>query len=267
MRTSIACLSLAVCLSDLALAADAEYEIPRYSATITLSEDSPDVDVALDIVYLIQSGLKSDGFKYVGRYRPENVRAFDETGQAITAGSRKERDYQVYWSFPPAGPGSKTVSVRFRLKNVLTGKKGGDNRLDAPWIGQFRVPVRSATVTVLFPRGTEPSVSSARPSTLEQTHLGGQAALVAEESPLRNNSLAFRFSPGIADGASRLTGSSEVVPFVVGGGVLAFLVLFGLLRRRSGGSAAGGSSGDSSYVGGCGGGCGGGGCGGGGCGG
>lgn len=259
-------LALTVCLAASCIAADAEYEITSYSVTLDLIDNSPDIEVTLGIVYLIHSGIKTDGFKYVGKFRPESIQALDESGQAIRAGIRKERDYQVYWSFAPAGPGSKTVSVRFRLKNVLKGQRGGENRIEAPWLGQFRVPVRNASITVLFPPGSEPAVSSAQPETLELTRLGGRVALVAEESPLRHTGLSFSFSPGIADGASRAGGSAAVAPLLVGGGVLAFLVLLTLWRRTAS-QGPDGSSGDSTYVAGCGGGCGGGGCGGGGCGG
>lgn len=235
------------------LAPAEECEVASYIARFELSEGSASADVTLDITYHVLSGEKSEGFKYVGDYEPANVRVMDEKGTPIPSGVHSRREYQIWWKFPPVGPGRKRVIVQFRLPGVLEGTRTEGNRVEADWAGVFGIPVRRAVYEVVFPPGVSPAVKDAK---FRRTRAGSQEVWSWEQAPLERERLSVRFTPGFTDVVEEpMSGGSLLAPL---GALGLAVVLIGFVIKYSGRGTGGGSAD---------GGCGGGGCGGGGCGG
>jgi hypothetical protein len=275
------------------------YDIASYRACIQLLAMSADADVTLDITYNVTSGPKSGGFKYVGMYSPINAWGIDETGASIRVDTKKDAEYQVYWSFPAIQSGVKRVIIHFRLQDVLVGD-GSSNTLNSKWIGIFKVPVRHAVYEIDFPPGFLPEYPSEMSDRFTRGRSGDRETLTFTQDPLADTGLSLRFSPGLVGAPAQLQTNSDGISYPVSpegadepvqaransdndsgfGGLILIIfliaagaILFGIINRAGTGSNGKDSSGDSSwsgFVGGCGGGgggCGGGGCGGGGCGG
>ena len=257
-------MALVACwLAAPAAAQETRYEISYYDVTLTLSDGSADAEVELDVTYDVLEGVKSDGFKYVGLFQPVDVRAVDERGAPLRVGVEREREYLLRWVFPPVRGGSQRVIVRFRLRDVLSGTRAGGNELSAPWIGVFRVPVRRAAYTVIFPPGFRPELRGRGAAKFTRRRVGSQESLVLLQEPLTQRDLLLRFTPGLVDHSQpAMEGPPETWPVMTVFGVAMVGLLAAVARRRYRGAGTGWSDG------GCGGGgCGGGGCGGGGCGG
>ena len=270
--------SVAVAIALIAMTAAAagqettDYVIRNYELTADLRAGSPDVRITMDITYEINSGTKSEGFKYIGKYRAIDVRGTDADGDPVATEVQHQRETLIRWRFRPAGPGDKRVRISFTMPDALSGSEA-QNVFEAEWAGIFKVPVHNATYRLILPAGwAEDSVDVTPPSFTRQTY-AGRTAIDVEQSPLRDRTFSVTFRPGVTRGG---TNPYDVLnlPRVSGSGLIMLLlaVFFGLFvvaaaqnakrgaRRRawdSSGCAGGSSCSSGCGGGGCGGGCGG----------
>ena len=171
-----------------------EYVIEDYELTIEAQENRTDVRVNLDITYLIRSGEKSGGFKYIGRYQAWDLSGFDEEFRSVKTWVSRQRETRLNWSFPPAGPGRKRVRISF-MTNALTGSRQS-NALEAAWAGVFKVPVRRGTYRLVFPDNEARIVHTNPPNFIAATQ-DGRRCVEVTQAPLRDTAFRVTFSPGI----------------------------------------------------------------------
>lgn len=256
-----------------AVAADTEdYTVDRYDLTFETRADSADIWVTMDMTYLIRSGTKSTGFKYIGEYRAEDLLGRDGDGKVIRAWTTKERETKLNWSFPPAGPGKKRIILTFRIPDALV-NSGDTNDFEANWAGIFRIAVREAIYRFVFPDDEERTVVTA-PGQFTTTTRSGKRTLEISQQPLKDTRFSVTFWPRIVDSKaerpSTSSGGSGGGSMLGFGIMAAVLIVIGLIARAakratgswSGASSCAGGSSCSSCGSSCGGGCGGGGCGG-----
>ena len=244
-----------------------DYSIARYELTVETTAGSDDVRVTLDITYDIRSGTKFGGFKYIGSYQAVGLSGRDGSGVPIPVSLVPQRETRIDWTFPPVtGPARKSVIVTFTIPNALTGSRRS-NTFVADWAGIFRVPVRYAVYRLIFPDGTDRTVSGV-PRDLRSTMRGGRRSVEVEQEPLAEQSFRVTFAPGIAEGSALPAMTPSGTPMKLFLVIALFIVLLAVLSsssrrsRRDGSSWSTSSCAGSSSCGG-GGGCGGGGCGGG----
>jgi len=243
----------------------ADYVIENYDLTFATERDSAAVRVTMDITYLIRSGTKSAGFKYVGKCEAEQLSGASPDGGEVKTWLEHHRETQINWDFRPAGRGRKHIMISFTIPDALAGDLK-QNTLEADWAGIFRVPVNRASYRLVMPDGTQRTVQAAQAG-LRPVRVNGLMAYELIQSPLTEKSFRVKFSPGIAAGRSVSRSVSEAdsggIGLSAGLGILGVVITMILLiarrarragRSGTGSSAVGGSCGGSS-------GCGGGGCG------
>ena len=267
-----------------------DYSIHNYELTVQSQTESTSVRVTMDITYLIRSGVKSTGFKYIGNYEVEQLSGQDGEGRVIKTWVDHQRETRVNWSFPASGPGLKRVVLTFTIPNAITNGARNENRFEADWAGVFKVPVSSAVYRFVFPDNAVRTVTCT-PSQYAIAERNNCRIIEMAQTPFHNATFEMTFWPRIVDGGSSLasiarglTGSSgfwhsrrfgNLLMWAV---VAIFVVVVLVIKkaRRAGGSGQGGaswwssgsscaggsssscsSSCGSSCGGGCGGGCGG----------
>ena len=261
-----------------------DYSIDNYELTVETQAGSASVRVTMDITYRIRSGTKSTGFKYIGNYEAEGLSGRDGDGKAIKTSIEHLRDTRINWSFAPAGPGTKRITLSFTVPHAITNGSSDSNQFEAAWAGVFKVPVKNAVYRFVFPDNTQRTVVCT-PSDYTARERNSCRSIEIAQAPFKNATFEMTFWPRIVDarsstasvGQRRSSGSSEGPVFVIVILVIAAVILAGIvsIARKakragtgvagsswwsSGSSCAGGSSCSSSS---CGSSCGGGGCGGG----
>lgn len=133
------------------------YDVTKCHLTFELEKDSPDVWAQLDVSYYVWAGSKSAGFSPVGENKVENLTCVDETGKRLPAEVKRGSGKYLVWYFPEVTNGCKSVTVRFRLLDVV--QRYGDRMvLDVPWADSWPVPVHNSQVGVVFPAGVRPDI-------------------------------------------------------------------------------------------------------------
>jgi hypothetical protein len=273
---------LLFCSSPGAAQETEDYSIDDYELTFESSNGSSSLLVTLDITYLIKSGKKSTGFKYIGNSEVTQTTGRDGDGKPIRTWVEYQRETRLNWSFPPAGPGRKRLIISFTIANVIT-NAGDSNEFSAEWAGFFKVPVKRSIFRFVFPDNANRSVVVS-PTNYFAREQSGRRAIEVSQIPLKQPSFELSFSPRIVNSSvstrtsaeddssflSKIPGNTIVVLLI--GGIVGVIAYFARKAKRAGGSGeswwsstsscAGGSSCSSSSCGSsCGGGCGGG-CGG-----
>ena len=266
-----------------------DYTIDNYELTIQSFAGRSDAAVTMDITYLINSGRKSTGFKYIGPYAAQQLSGADDTGNPMRTWVSQERETKLNWSFASTGPGRKRIIISFTIPGFISDGPRDGNTLVADWAGVFKVRVRRAAYRFIFPDDIERTIATNM--TIDSNVVDrGKRRIEAIQQPLSKTLFKVDFSPRIAKGAppalaatNRTGGSSGgdsgwiiavvfgVIMVIVG----AISTVFRRARRLSGGggtwwsgsSSCAGASSSSCGSSSCGSSCGGGGGCGGGCGG
>jgi hypothetical protein len=126
------------------------YNIKEYILTIEPRANSTDVDVTLDLTYMIDgSNEKSDGFKYVGNGVADSLYCSDENG-IIRGKVEYLKETKVSWFFNPVKSSTKKIKAKFILRDYLTSKGNSLYELYIPWAGVFRVDVELAKYVIIM---------------------------------------------------------------------------------------------------------------------
>ena len=254
-------------------AQEASYVISNYELTFQLDDERSDAHVTMDITYRIESGTKSDGFKYIGNFEPSNLSGTEVDGPPLRLNVEHQRETRIVWRVTPTGRGEKRVRIDFTISGAIGGSLV-ENTLRTDWAGVFRVPIERAVYRVVLPLGWTGERITTTPEGFTRGTVDGRPAIEVEQQPLRETSFVVTFGPGLVDRPvallaagprSRSNGSGSVFPFVpliMVAVLLLFVIAAARAKRGKRGSdgswtssCAGGSS--------CSSGCGGGGCGGG----
>jgi hypothetical protein len=168
-----------------------KYVIENYNATFEIADNNCDVNVNLEIKYRIESGKKSDGFKYVGNGDIENLQCIDDSGNKLKIEMVMQREKKLMWYFEPVSEGYKKISVGFKLKNFII-LQGNLHTLTCDWVGVFQVPVEKSMFIVKFPDGIKPSIIDVNPKNFENNiDKSGQINIV--QSPLISKGLRIEY--------------------------------------------------------------------------
>lgn len=184
-----------------------DYVIDNYELTIKTEANSPDVAVTMDITYLIRSGKKSTGFKYIGAYWADSVIAYDEEGNQIETTVEQQREFRIGWSFEPVGPGKKRVIISFNILDAITGNRE-ENTFEANWAGIFKVKANRAVYRFIFPDTLERKVS-ARPRGFRMIKEDDRNILEATQETLKERAFSLSFRPGIVDSENTISAPTE----------------------------------------------------------
>jgi hypothetical protein len=253
-----------------------DYAIADYSFTVRMLPPSSSARVTMDLTYLIRSGVKSEGFKYIGTITPADVAGTEDDGRPMTMSVERKRETLIRWRFTPAREGRKHVRVEFTIPGALTGDQW--TAFTASWAGVFRVPVQQARYRMVLPETWTGNSITTQPLAHTRSTMDGHRTVDVVQAPLSDPVFAVTLRPAVAgvviapvplaSRADEASGASaDPVKFILAGVVL--LALFVISRSkastRTGTSSGSSCSSTSSCAGGssCSSGCGGGGCGGG----
>jgi hypothetical protein len=255
---------------------ESSYVISNYELTFELMDGRSDAHVTMDITYRIDSGSKSDGFKFIGNFEPRDLSGTEIGGPAMRMSVEHQRETRIVWQFTPTGRGEKRIRIDFSIADAVAGPRA-QNTLRADWAGVFRVPIERARYRLVLPSDWTGERIVTTPTSFSRDTTRGRPTIDVEQAPLTETSFAATFSPGVIDRPLALlsstrsrAGNSNAGPVLAGilaVGAVIFLIVVGATAKRgkrvggrSTSSCAGGSSCSSSS---CSSGCGGGGCGGG----
>src|SRR5262245_15172230 len=206
IRLGLLSLLLLIALARASSAQDnSVYTIDNYELIIEAIPDRADWRVTMDISYLIKSGKKSTGFKYIGEYDAQELSGRDEAGRPIRTSIKYERETKLDWSFSPAGPGKKRVIISFVMLNVLTRTASGGNELAINWAGVFKVPVARAVYRFVFPDDIERTLV-AMPADYANNVNSGRRQVETVQAPLGQYLFKVNFWPPLGSDLATAAG-------------------------------------------------------------
>jgi len=169
-----------------------DYEVANYDLAFTLDDASPNAQVTMDLTYQVGKTPKKDGFKFVGNGRVSHLACFDAQGKPLECRVVQLREAKLEWYFPAVRDVRQQVRVTFVLEGFVH-QSGNERRIDVPWAGVFRVPVRAAIYRVILPSGGNVEVTQAQPAAYHKDRTGQNDVFVFRQSPLSERHFRFAY--------------------------------------------------------------------------
>ena len=188
----------------------ADYHVSRYVVTFEVVPNSAgelrDVRVTLEVTYDVQAESKSEGFKFVGTTKIEDVSVTDGQGQPLKFKVEHLKEERITWYFPAVTDGQQTVVARFTIPNALQGSKER-NTFSAEWIKNWKVKVYNITYRFIFPEDYKYETITVTPSNYRENVIDGRRAIEIGTDELPSTSFRLAFEPGLMEGKAPVKAS------------------------------------------------------------